>query len=284
MMLCGIKLRLDYDAISQLLRNPKLEFKSLGNRRTKTWDESQICIFNGMKIHIKNSGFGWIKGSLHKYYNGGIHNYDDFLWEEVFLATNDLSERLGISIQELPLVNLEWGVNIKTDIHPKEIISGLVMHKGVRFERMYVTPGTHYTCCHFQFSVKIYDKGTQNRLQENLLRVEIAAERAAYFKKLGVNTLNDLENYATRVNLQNALLQGGWKDLILLEPGILKVKPQNKREKDLIHNWSNPNYWLNLSKRSRCYQREMYDKFRLESGLDVKEKVYQSISEKLRQL
>ena len=235
-------------------------------------------------IYINNSGYGCIKGSLHKFKNGGKHNYDDFPWYQVSETIDELSEVLGIDVRYLKLINLEWGVNIKTEIAPKEIISGLVMHKGVRFEKMYVSPGTCYICAHAQFSVKVYDKGTQYRLPENILRIEISSNKAAFINSFGIITLDDLQYPERIANLQNSLLCGGWRDSLLIEPGLFDNYHLDKKMQGRISNWSNPLYWMEAKNRNRCYQKKEYDAFRLANGFDTKEKIYQAILNKYREL
>jgi hypothetical protein len=279
-----IKLKLDPYAISQLSKNPDVEFKSTLNRSTGELDQSRNWSQNGMKINIKSTGYGVLYGSLHMFKNGGKHNYDDFRWCQVFQAMDDLSDALGLEVRHLKLINLEWGVNIKTEIPPKDILSGLVMHKGVRFEKMYVSPGAHYVCTHAQFSVKVYDKGSQHRLPENILRIEMAANRSLFINKLGISTLNDLQYQETRANLQNSLLLGGWNDSILIEPGLFHFIPLDKKARKRISNWSNPIYWTESPNYTRCSQRKKYDQFRHSNGFETKEKIFQAISEKYRQL
>ncbi|EAZ83045.1 hypothetical protein [Algoriphagus machipongonensis] len=281
-MICGIKLKLDSRAISQLINNPNIEFTSNLNLQTAEIDGARLWSNQGITIQIKTLGYGTIKGSLHKYKNGGKHNYDDFSWEDVFLTTTNLSDCLGLNIDSLDLINLEWGLNIETDISPKQILSGLVMHKGQPFKNMYVHPGTNYTCSHAQFKVKAYDKGAQNRLPWNLLRIEMAANRSVFFNNLGVYSLNDLRRDETKANLQNCLLYGGWNDTILIEPGLTEYKPISHEEQLRISKWSNPNFWINSTKQVRYYNKKEYDNFRLKKGFVTKEKIFDSLNKKIR--
>ena len=283
-MICGIKLKLDSYAINQLLANSNLEFKSKVNRNTGELDQARICFLDGIEINIKSLGYGEIKGSLHMFKNGGKHNYDDFRWTEVLPTIDALSNSLGLNIRQLKLINLEWGVNIKTEISPKDILTGLVMHKGVRFEKMYVRPGTCYICAHSQLSIKIYDKGSQNRLPENIMRIEMAAKKSVFFNNLRIFTLNDLQSQETRVNLQNYLLYGGWGDLLLIEPELIHYFPLDGKMQKRISNWVNPIYWLKSENYTRCFQRKKYDEFRLGNGFDTKEKISQAILNKYREL
>lgn len=281
MMLCFIKVRLGYLEIGKLLSNPNLEFKSEFSRQTGEIGQSSICNYNGMTIHIKSSGFGYLKGSLHKYKNEGKHNYDDFTWDEVFQVVDELSETLGIKIQDLPLINLEWGINVETEMPPKQILSGLVMHHGCRFDKMYVNPGTHYVCSHSQFNLKAYDKGVQNRLAQNLLRIEISANKSKFINKLGVYKIGDLNRPEARLKLQNALLYGGWANAIIIDPRLLECRPSDQDESLRISRWSNPNYWIKATKQVRSYQKKAYDRFIKEAGFDIKQYILDAMVEKL---
>ncbi|WP_148660231.1 hypothetical protein [Algoriphagus sanaruensis] len=234
-----------------------------------------------MTIHIKSSGFGYLKGSLHKFKNEGKHNYDDFTWDEVFLVVDELSDTFGIKIRDLPLINLEWGINVETKIPPKQILSGLVMHHGCRFDKMYVNPGTHYVCSHSQFRVKAYDKGVQNCLAKNLLRIEISANRSKFINKLGVYKIGDLKRPEARLKLQNALLYGGWANTLLIDPGLIGYNPSNQDEIIRISRWSNPNFWINASKQVRSYHKRVYDRFINEAGFNVKQAIFEAMMKKL---
>lgn len=283
-MICGVKFNLDYSTIDQLLKNQNLEFKSQVNLETFEVDRKRIWKERGMTIIIKSPGYGIINGSLHMFKNGGHHNYDDFHWHQVSQTIDELSNVLGLDVRHLKLVNLEWGVNIQTEIAPKDILTCLVMHKGVRFEKMYVSPGTCYICSHDQFCVKVYDKGSQFRLPENILRIEIAANKSAFMNSFGIFTLDDLQYPETIANLQNSLLYGGWQDSLLIEPGLIHFNPLDKKVKQRLSYWTSHLYWLKSPNYTRCYQRRQYDAFRLNSGFDTKEKIFQAISDKFKEL
>lgn len=281
-MLCGVKFHLDYSAINQLLKNQNLEFKSLVNLETSEVDKTRIWTDRGMTILIKSPGYGIIKGSLHKFKNGGIHNYDDFNWDEAFQTIDNLSDTLGLQVKDLKLVNLEWGLNIETDIPPKEIINGLVIHHGVEFKNMYVFPGTCSICQHEQYAIKVYDKGKQSHLSTNLMRIEVSANKSRYYNPLGVTSLYDLAREEVRVNLQNSLIFA-WMDTILIDPEMFLIKPSNKSDFERIAKWSNPNFWTKSIKQTREYNKKAYDRFRYKQGFETKEIITQKMVEKLKQ-
>lgn len=281
-MLCGVKFNLDYSAIDQLLKNQNLEFKSLVNLETSEVDRTRVWTDRGMTIMIKSPGYGIIKGSLHKFKNGGIHNHDDFNWNEAFQTIDDLSDTLGLQVKDLNLVNLEWGLNIETDIPPKEIINGLVMHHGVDFKKMYVSPGTCSICQHAQFAIKVYDKGKQSHLSKNLMRIEVSANKSIYYNSLGVNSLHDLVKEEVRANLQNSLIYV-WMDSILIDLEMMQIHPSNKNDFERIAKWSNPNFWTRSTKQTREYNKKAYDRFRRKHGFVTKEIIIQRMLEKLKQ-
>lgn len=284
MMLCGVKFNLDFSIINQLLENPNLEFMAQVNLGTSEVFPSRVWTGSGMTILIKSRGYGYIKGSLHKFKNGGLHNYDDFKWNEVLQTIENLSDTLNLNVKQLKLVNLEWGLNIETELPPKSILSGLVCHKVSRFEKMYISPGSHFTCSHSQFSLKGYDKGTQHRLPFNLLRFEVAGNKSAFLNNLGIETLKDIERKDVRVNLQNYLHDGVWKDIILIDPKMMDYLPDCGFDYERILKWSNPNFWINATNRTRCYQKKEYDKFRLAHGFNIKEEIMESFADKFKQL
>ena len=160
-MVCGIKVKLCSKDISQLLHNSALEFQSLLNHSTgeidskKRWDEE------GISVSIKSSGYGFLKGSLHKYKNKGLHNHDDFTWRDVTETVQRLSDRLMVDLKNMELIQLEWGMNVPMGFNPNKLLLGLVRHNGKPFKNMYVFPGNHFVANHNAYDVKIYNKSAQ---------------------------------------------------------------------------------------------------------------------------
>ena len=133
-----------------------------------------------------------LRGSVHKYANRGAHNADAFRMSDLRRVFIQLEQNYGIKPHITPLLNVEFGVNIKLPYSPQQVIKAACLYKGFHFAPI-GNIGIEYKAAAFR--LKIYDKGKQCKLHEfeNVLRIEIKAERN-YLKKRGVRvpTLNDL--------------------------------------------------------------------------------------------
>ncbi|WP_163377795.1 hypothetical protein [Cyclobacterium sp. SYSU L10401] len=270
---------MDSRAISQLLSNPGLEFQQTVNCQTGEVNSKRFWDEDGISILIKSLGYGYLKGSLHKYKNNGFHNYDDFTWPEVFETIQRLSDRTKLNIINLGLIQLEWGLNITLDFDPNLLLSGLVRHYGSPFKRMYVFPGCHYVANHNDYDVKIYNKSAQNSLSSHLLRYELSSNKARYFNHFGINCLGNLENKHHQCQLFHSLLNE-WKNILLIDPLINSYEAKSKNEKLRLANWKNPSFWNHSSRRVRSYHLEQYEKFLLQKGMCIKGDLGELLKEK----
>jgi hypothetical protein len=283
-MLCGIKLKLDSRAISELADNSNLEFKSLLNRQTGEVDSCKIWSEDGITIFIKSSGYGHIKGSLHKYKNADLNNYDDFNWEQVDATTHRLSERLKLNVKALPLLNLEWGLNILLNFNPDQLLSGLVRHRGAPFEKMYVYPGNHFVANHDDYGIKIYNKASQNKLESNLLRFELSSNKSRHVNKQGIFCLADLDDREIQIQLLQSLISDAWDDILLIDPLLQEYEPYSSFNQLRVAKWNNPLFWNQLTRRARSYQLKQYEEFLFEHGMQTKEKIKKLLIDKFDQL
>lgn len=158
------------------------------------------------------SAFVSTRGSLHKYFRNG-KNDDDFPIRDIWDAIASFCRDFGISVEkDVRITKIEVGVNIRTPFLPAAIINRLLMHKGRKFipylERN--GPSLGVECNHTAYRIKIYDKGLQNDLTYNLLRVEVAFQRQLPF----IKNLADLRNTANLEKLA-AYLPRVWSDVIL---------------------------------------------------------------------
>ncbi|WP_163384124.1 hypothetical protein [Cyclobacterium jeungdonense] len=282
-MICGIKVKLDSRVISQLLQNSALEFQSILNCSTGEVDTKKFLDEEGIFISVKNAGYGYIKGSLHKYKNKGHHNHDDFSWPEVSETNQRLSDRLMVDVRKLPLINLEWGLNIPMDADPNMLLSGLVRHNGSPFKNMYVFPGKHYVANHRDYEVKIYNKSAQYRLSSHLLRYELSSKKARFFNRLGIGCLGDLEKNDNQSQLFHSLLSE-WDNILLIDPLIYTNAENSRKDEIRLANWKNPSFWNKSNRRVRSYQLEQYEKYLLQHHMRTKEKFGELLRRKFIQL
>ena len=207
-----------------LLINPKSIFD--GETLTKT-----IYSYKNLSIKIfENNNRIEFSGSLHTFYNGGIHNYNDFNLEAFTIALNSLYSDLGIKPENLYIIHLEWGYNIKPPIKTNYILDRLIQHKSVnktvgidcKIEGKY-TQFKHSTKI-----LKIYNKGMHFKVGYEVLRVEIKQINWSEFRLKGIITLQDFI-IADKTQFVDDLLHQ-WERTILydirdnLEPKILQYQ------------------------------------------------------------
>src|SRR5690606_4736227 len=65
-----------------------------------------------------------IKGSLHYYFNAGIHNADDFYIADCIDTIIEIETIFNLDLNKCYLINLEYGVNI----NPKILVSDLILN------------------------------------------------------------------------------------------------------------------------------------------------------------
>nr|WP_315189879.1 hypothetical protein [uncultured Flavobacterium sp.] len=141
---------------------------------------------------------GYVKNSLHKLYNyreySEEHNYNDFGFSKVCAEVDFLSEKI-IDAGRTKLTQLEFGFNIEIDNLPEMLVRrNFLMHK---YEggsgNNYQGKGELKKFSHDNYLIKVYDKGKQYGLEENILRFEIKFIKAKEFQTLGVFNLHDLK-------------------------------------------------------------------------------------------
>ena len=166
---------------------------------------------------VKNQYQLEISGSIHYFYNDGLHNADDFYIEYCINAINQIKDLFSIDLNKCQIINLEYGVNINPIINVTDLIHNLVYHE----KRQFTRPTTHFS---FKLAgneaykqIKAYDKSVQFPHEcENTFRFEVRSRQAKFIHSLGLFTLHDLtllENY----NILIASLLKEWDNVLLFD-------------------------------------------------------------------
>lgn len=224
-----------------------------------------------------------VDGSLHKnHFNG--KNYLPFTWDKVLTEIDNLETGLQLTGQFAEIVNLEIGVNIKLPVGVFSFLKkNLIAFKGHLFNRY--NPDKNkmclgYVCPLTQYSVKLYDKGKQFNLPDNLLRFELRYLKMQTLKKRGIKQLTDLTDIQ-KVNGLLSLLLAAWDNILLFDSSInLKNKVLKQSELNLLRDGSNPKYWEALKeKNSRQfnYQRDKFKELIKKYGTGWHEKIRELI-------
>ncbi len=166
---------------------------------------------------IKHQNRLEVSGSIHYFYNDGLHNADDFYIEYCINAINQIKDLFSIDLNKCQIINLEYGVNINPIINVTDLIHNLVYHE----KRQVTRPTTHFS---FKLAgyeaykqIKAYDKSVQFPHEcENTFRFEVRSRQAKFIHSLGLFTLHDLtllENY----NILIASLLKEWDNVLLFD-------------------------------------------------------------------
>ncbi len=110
-------------------------------------------------IKLYSSGWCEISGSLHKYFNDGKHNFNQFNKRDLFSTIHTLGKELDLDLLQFKISGIEFGVNILPPISSREIIDYSLMYKGRPFESKYHNDEVNYKQVELcQYKVKLYDK------------------------------------------------------------------------------------------------------------------------------
>ena len=208
------------------------------NRKGEEITPKKTASYKGLLFTIYYNGRVTIQGSLHKYFNDGLHNHNDFDLIGVRRVLRDFKELFDISPSDCIITQLELGVNVMPPIPTNEMLKYSFMHKTTQF--VYVRcseEGRYIQAEHLSYIVKMYNKSLQYGVKGWLLRFEKKYLRSESLRKRGVKTLQDLVDYGLN-NFKSELL-GLIDDILFYDTTITHPS------KSLL-NYCNPVYWLNM--------------------------------------
>lgn len=258
-----LKIQTTYEAtISCIDKHHLLIFKDqlsidtgeLGKYRFATYKNMNFQLFYPTNYHP--NGRLIITGSIHKFWNDGKHNYNDFHLSHFQVTTQRLITLFGLIANECFIVNLEIGVNIIPQDTSNKILNNIKgEYYGVRITKYNSKKTGHGIQIEkARHIIKIYDKALQAtslgyNVPHEILRIEKKYLRSeAIYKDLGIKTLNDL--MATDFNeYASQLSDMWWKILIYDWPVFDGSKHQN--------NYSSSTFWEGL-KRSNFKKNKQY--------------------------
>jgi hypothetical protein len=293
-MIDFIKVQLiDFDR-RLLESNPLLDFYDVVNTDTgeirttnkdgKKRTPCKSASYQGLEFRIFDSGTILLKGSLHKYWNQGLHNYNDFYYSALRKVLLDIERTFSISPKQMKLRVVELGVNITPPYPTLKIINYLINHRRKQFEWVCLNGKGHYKqACHSQFYVKVYDKAKQYREKYNIiddiLRFEIKVIKMEKLKELNIKTLDDLVNID--FSILGDILVKEWESILFYD---FTIQSNSKS----LDKYMNPNYWMELveEQRSSAYNKH-FAKLKTitqEHSLHVQDKISSLIKEKCIEL
>jgi hypothetical protein len=177
-----------------------------------------------------------ISGSIHKYYNimmeNGNQNYDDFYFSQIEKQIRGLIKKYQIE-NSTRITNLEFGFNLAVEKDPQVILDSNILMNNLKAPNKNLKFSGKGDLKEFQmndYSIKIYNKSKQFKLDTNILRVEIKITLKRFLQKLGIFKLEDLLNKDTFFRLFE-VLRSKIEGLLIIEEFQHKIMPETDKDK-----------------------------------------------------
>jgi hypothetical protein len=252
------------------------------NRHGQRIEPFKNALYNGLEFKIYDNGTITLSGSLHKYWNNGAHNYNDFDFSAFRDVLTDLKSKFNIALENCIIKCLEVGINIIPPIPTNQILEYCFLHKTKPFEDKFNSDeGKYKQVQHSQYIIKIYNKALHYKskgfdIQTEILRYEMKYTKMQKLNERGIYNLKDLFKYG----LQNFKLE-----LITEFNNILFYDNTIQSEsKQLVH-YKNPLYWIELLERGTIsnfqYHRKQLKKITLTSSQKIQFQTAEIMSKKI---
>ena len=217
-MIDFVKIKITDEAlINQVWSNEILEYDGKSEKRFN--DELKELV----KKKYKNLYFTKyqdrieISGSLHYFFNNGIHNSNDFSVKDCINTIMQIRDLFMLDLEKCKLINLEYGVNIIPSIDVEDLVHNIMYHE----KRQFTRPTKHF---YYKIAgneaykhVKAYNKSVQfPSLCNNTFRFEVKSKQSKYINSLDLFTLNDLAVTGTYNRLMEELIKE-WDNVLLFD-------------------------------------------------------------------
>ncbi|MDC0102811.1 hypothetical protein OAI68_00170 [Flavobacteriaceae bacterium] len=216
-----------------------------------------------MKLVLFPKGYVEVSGSLHKYYNNGKHNYNQFSIKKAEIALKRLIEVTGLQLPYYKVRSVEVGVNLMPPIPSDDIINNALMYKRKPFEAKHRNDeGNYIQVKLYEYLVKLYNKRLHYEKQgynigHEILRFELKINKMRMLAKYRVFTLEDLLNNIG--DIAKDILPKAWMEVMLYDPTM------NKQTKEKTIKYANVNFWRGIAK-ERSYNYHHRKLYRLMEG------------------
>lgn len=269
-----------------LLENPLLNFTRPFNEDTselitnenvsgKTKQIPRIAKYKNLTFKVYESGLILIHGSIHKYFNQGFHNFNDFTHENYLTALKQLEIDFGIKPENIRIQTLEYGINITPPIDTNTILKYCFVHGRTKLtEPISYLTGRYKQANYQKFVFKLYNKKLQYEkvftIEAEILRIEIKQTNWTEYRAKGIFTLADFNNFDKVLFVKDLIKQ--WERVIYYNPDEVCKDSE----------YRNSLFWLKFKNKSSLYS---YHKKRLREiypvDFDTQKRVSEIIIEKL---
>jgi len=292
----------DYD---YLIHESSFKFKTPSNRSNGKLVSNNfgtiisVAEYKGLKFIIKENINRVIRlsinGSLHKFYNDGEHNYDDFSINMLYASINHLCDILKIKATNCNIRTIEFGVNIIPPISSKYILDGLISHRNTTFTTIAEKRSNYYQVKHNNYILKLYDKALQYSnsypIYNEIFRAELKYTRMfdlikMLWNKSLINNNKLMLSDLKRISVLEAIgehLSKIWQSVLFYDFTIdeLQLSVIEKRKLDV---WQNKFRWEKYTNYKRAYEKKELRKVTTTYSQCIQLKISKLITEKVSQL
>ncbi len=243
---------LDEELINHVWENPLLEFESKYEKRYDDVIYEVVTRKFENLFFVKYQNRLEISGSIHYFFNDGIHNANDFYIENCIKTINHIRDIFNLDLEKCLLINLEYGVNILPSIPISELMLNLIYHeknpfiRSMEYDEYRIAGNSTYK------KAKAYNKGVQfpQYCNPNTFRFEIKTGQAKFIKRLGLLSLKDLTDAGNYNALIISLLKE-WDNILLFD-----------KSKKVDVKFLNTHFWeetiLAINRNKFCLQKKQY--------------------------
>ncbi len=298
--------------VERLKNLSELNFKVEVSEKTGELSNKTIAEYHHCKIMIFSNGNVYFSGSIHKLYNSlkGIKapnylkqlsdtkqiqdknkkteliqsikdNYKGFNGN-IFTLNNVLEVRehlcnlFDCKPQQMEFLNIEFGINTEVEFNPQIFLKGLLFHNGISFE--YRFSRCYAQAKHDDYFIKIYNKGLQYGMNNNILRFELKLIRTREIIKTGIKTFTDI-NTETLTKAKTLLLKR--LDEVVYYDNTISKETLTEKVQNTLNRYSNIIYWLDeLKPKRRHYHKNILNYFIMNYSNNLKKQIRQEIIKK----
>jgi hypothetical protein len=269
--------------VNILINNPLLNFTRAVNEDTGDLEISEkimgrirliprIAKHKDLTFKVYDNHKIYLSGSLHKYFNEGLHNYNNFICDNYLMALKRLEIDFNITPENIRIQTLEYGINITPPIDTNTILKYCFVHGRNKLTDTIPYSKGRYKQAHYQkYVFKLYNKRLQYekdfKIDSEIFRIEIKQTNWSEYRKRGINTLADFNQFDKVIFVKDLIEQ--WERVIYYNPeNIVMYKGAQYR---------NPLFWEGFKNKSRSLF--SYHKNELKKINPVDSNIQKNISE-----
>lgn len=193
-----------------------------------------------------------VRGSIHTLFNDGLHNANNFTFDEFKTTLDKFSKEFGIDLTRCVLLPPENGLNLPlnefSEFNSEEILLNTICEQRKMFQENVpgITTSKISGTYKSEYRIKIYAKSTQYpEYCENTLRIEIQQKKMRDLHKRNIIHVSDLLDISNQIYLFEKYMKYIEK-LVIFDYKI--QAPNRSKYSSKILNFKDSNYWRKLIK------------------------------------